>query len=247
MTLYFDPFFSPHPDRLFAPLLTPAEAPAADIVLCTHEHWDHLDPATLASLASCAAAAPVVVPEPIVEQVTRLGIAAARVCAARPGEQLAFGGVTVWPIPACHGLNAPPAVYGFGERPGEYRYLGYVVEVAGVRLFHAGDTIAFDGLIERLRPHAIDIALLPINGRSVFREQHDILGNMDERDAVALAARIGTRLLVPIHYDMFARNLGRPDVLVAEARAHRPEVACLVPAHGERFGVLKGDGVPWTR
>lgn len=245
-TIYIDPFLSEHPERLIAPLLPPAAAPPADYVLCTHEHIDHFDPQTLLALARGAPRARFVVPEHLVEQVAALGISAGQVLGMQADEVLSLGAITLQAVPACHGLKAPPAIYGFDflERAGKqlYRYLGYILDIEGVRVYHAGDTVVYDGLAERLREHEIDIAFLPINGRSYFREQLDIVGNMDEREAADLAAAAGVQLLVPIHYDMFAANLGRPGVLVEYIQARHYELSCLLPAAGRRFTFQKGDG-----
>ena len=243
--VYLDPFLSDRPTRLIPPLFAAESGPLADLVLCTHEHWDHLDPHTLQGLAQASQQARFVVPLPIVEQVTALGISLERVIGVQPDEELELGAVKLFPVPAMHGLKAPPAVYDFGfvERDDKrlYRYLGYVIEMAGVRVYSAGDTIAFDGLIERLRRLEVDIALLPINGRSYFREQLDIVGNLDEREAADLAAAAGVKLLVPTHYEMFAANQGRPGVLVDYVRASHPTLTCYIPAHGRRFTYMKGD------
>lgn len=244
-TIYIDPFLSEYPGRLAPPLVTP-EAAAADYVLCTHEHIDHFDPQTLSGMAQAAPHARFVVPLHLVEQVTALGISAERVLGMQPGEVLHLGAITLQAVPACHGLNAPPAHYGFDfvEREGKnlYRYLGYILEIAGVRIYHAGDTVIYDGLVERLRQQEIDVAFLPINGRSYFREQRDIVGNMDEREAADLAAAAGVKLLVPIHYDMFAANQGRPGALVDYMQANHSGQTCLIPAPGRRFTFVKGDG-----
>ena len=243
--IYLDPFLSEHPARLIPPLFPAEEGAPADLVFCTHEHWDHFDPQTLRGLAKASPQARFVVPLPIVDQVTALGISPERVIGVQPGEELNLGEVKLYPIPAMHGLKAPPAIYDFGfggqGKPRLYRYLGYVIEMAGVRVYSAGDTIAFDGLVERLRQLEVDIALLPINGRSYFREQLDIVGNLDEREAADLAAAIGAKLLVPTHYEMFAANRGRPGVLVDYVRAYHPALACYIPAHGRRFTYMKGD------
>ena len=245
-TVYIDPFLSEYPNRLAPPLFTPEEAPPADYVLCTHEHVDHFDPQTLTGMADTSPRARFVVPQHMVEQVTALGISAERVIGAQPGEVHRLGAITLFSVPACHGLKAPPALYGFDfvERAGKqlYRYLGYILEIAGVRIYHAGDTVIYDGLVERLREFEIDVAFLPINGRNYFREQHDIVGNMDEREAADLAAAAGVKLLIPIHYDMFAANRGRPGTLVEYAQASHPTLSCLIPAAGRRFTFLKGDG-----
>jgi L-ascorbate metabolism protein UlaG (beta-lactamase superfamily) len=244
-TVYLDPFFSPHPARLIPPPFVPEEGPSADLVLCTHEHLDHFDPPSLRGLAQASPRARFVVPLPLVEQVRALGVAPDHVIGVQPGEELVLGALHLFPIPAMHGLKAPPAVYGFDfvARDGRnlYRYLGYVLELARVRVYFAGDTILFDGLVEHLRELAVDVALLPINGRSYFREQLDIVGNLDEREAADLAAAAGVKLLIPIHYDLFAANQGRPGVLVDYVRAQHPELSCSIPAHGRRLTYTKGD------
>jgi L-ascorbate 6-phosphate lactonase len=246
MTIYLDPFLSEHPARLVPPLFPLETAPPADIVFCTHEHWDHLDPATLPALAQHSPRARFVVPRPIVDQITALGIEAERVVGVQPDEEHALGALTVFPMPARHGLKSPPAAYDFGSgeqgSQGHYRYLGYVIELAGVRVYHAGDTVAYDGLVERLQRLAVDVALLPINGRSYFREQQDIVGNFDEREAAEVAAAAGVKVLVPIHHEIFAANLGRPGALAEEIFNRRMEVTCYLPAHGRRFTYVKGDG-----
>jgi len=245
-TVYIDPFLSEYPERLAPPPFTPATAPPADYVLCTHEHVDHFDPQTLPDMARAAPHARFVVPLHMGEQVTALGISAGRVLGTQPGEVLHLGAITLLAVPACHGLKAPPAIYGFDfvERAGKhlYCYLGYILEIAGVRIYHAGDSVIYDGLVERLREQEIDVAFLPINGRSYFREQRDIVGNMDEREAADLAAAAGVKVLVPIHYDMFAANLGRPGTLVDYVQASHSGLTCLIPAPGRRFTFMKGDG-----
>ena len=245
-TVYIDPFLSEYPDRLAPPLFSPGEAAPADYILCTHEHVDHFDPQTLSGMAQISPRVRFVVPLHLVEQVTALGISADRVLGTQPGEVLHLGPITLLAVPACHGLKAPPARYSFDfvERGGKhlYRYLGYILEIAGVRIYHAGDTVIYDGLVERLREQEIDVAFLPINGRSYFREQKDIVGNMDEREAADLAAAAGIKLLVPIHYDMFAANQGRPGILVDYIQASHLGLTCLVPAPGRRFTFVKGDG-----
>ncbi len=68
--VYLDPFLSEHPARLIPPLFAAEVGPPADLVLCTHEHWDHLDPQALRGLAQASLQARFVVPLPIVDQVT---------------------------------------------------------------------------------------------------------------------------------------------------------------------------------
>jgi len=222
-----DPFLSPHPDRLVPPPLDPVELDCVDVVLVTHEHWDHLDGAACAAIARVALQATFLCPEPVVDQLVAAGVPAERVRGARPGETYALAGVTVWPVAAKHGLHAQDA-YSFAAVDGVPRFLGYVVELTGVRLYHAGDTIPYEGLEEAVGALEPDVALLPINGRDWYRERLDIVGNLDAREAAQLAAAIGAELLVPLHYDMFAANLADPGELVRFVRERELALGVLV-------------------
>ena len=242
-TLLVDPFLSPHPDRLVPAPFAPGEAARVEVVACTHDHLDHLDDGFLAALAEASPAARFVVPAPVAERVAGLGIPPERVVGAQPDAPIALGSVTVHPVPACHGVE-PGDAYSFGRElsGGLYRYLGYVFELGGVRVYHAGDTIPYEGMAERLRGLRVDVALLPINGRDAAREAQGIVGNLDELEAAELAARIQADLLVPMHHDMFAANPGSPPRLVEEASRRQQELAVLVPSRARPFTYTRPEG-----
>ena len=233
LTILIDPYLSEHPDRLVPPADHPEAFDFVDLLLITHEHLDHLDEPACRLIAQRAR---VVVPAPIVEQVTALRVHPERVLGVQPGGPVTVGAARVWPVPAMHGLHAADA-YTFGREysGSQYRFLGYVVELDGVRVYHAGDTVMFDGLIEAVRELAPHVALLPINGRDYFREGQDIVGNLNAREAARLAVEIGADLLIPMHYDLFPANLEDPGVLVSYARRHFPHLNVLLPGHFQGF------------
>jgi L-ascorbate 6-phosphate lactonase len=210
-TVLVDPFLSPHPDRLVPPPFPASEARGVDVLLITHDHLDHLDDEAVPAIAAASPGAVVVVPQELVKRVTALGVDPGRVRGLPPDGSVRLGAVTVDAVPACHGEGMDDA-YRLGP------FLGYVVGGGGVRVYHAGDTIVFDGLVERLRELAVDLALLPINGRDAEREAHGLVGNMDEREAAQLALDIGADAAIPLHWDMFASNPGDTGVFVAAAR-----------------------------
>jgi L-ascorbate 6-phosphate lactonase len=230
-TLLLDPYLSPGDDRLVAPPDRAGAFTGLDAVLITHEHMDHLDQDACRALADASPRACFAVPRPIVDQVTALGIEAERVVAMQPGDSVTFGASTVTATAACHGVHVADA-YSLGRdlSGGDVRFLGYVVLAGGVRVYHSGDTIAFDGLAESVREIGADVALLPINGRTPEREAQDLVGNLGPADAADLAVSAGVRVAVPTHYDMFAPNTGDPLAFVAAAREH-DGLAALVPAH----------------
>lgn len=236
VTILFDPFLSPYDGRLHESPLTPAEATGIDVVFCSHEHVDHLDVPSIGAIASASPGATFVVPSPIVDMVIEAGVPADRVVGIQPGDPIDVEGLSVRAVPACHGVTMDDA-YGFGETlsDGLIRFVGFVVDLGGVRIYHAGDTIHFDGMETILEPLGIDVALLPINGRDAERESRGIVGNLDHREAAWLGSRIGAGVLVPMHYDLFARNLGFPGALVETVGREFPEMPVLVPARDRPF------------
>ena len=235
-TVLVDPFLSAHPDRVVPPPFAPEEATGIDLVLITHDHLDHLDDEALPGIAAASPAARFVLPEPVAGRLTDLGVAEERVLPAQPGRPLEVSGVRIDPVPACHGVD-PADAYTFGRElsGGLVRYLGYVLDVGGVRLYHAGDTVHYDGIEETVRALAPEVALLPINGRSPEREAVGIVGNLDEREAVDLAAAVGVATLVPMHFDMFAGNPGDPGLVVDLVRREHPDFAVLLLSRERPF------------
>ncbi|GCE09725.1 MBL fold metallo-hydrolase [Dictyobacter aurantiacus] len=240
-TILIDPFLTPMESRVVPPLFTAEECPPVDLILYTHEHIDHLDIPALKILAHHPSRPRFIAPSPIVDQVLAAGVEPEQLQGVQPEEDITIGGTRVIPLPALHGLSFPPVCYSFGQEisDGHYRYLGYVVELGGIRVYHPGDTLVFEGLTEKLQPLAVDLALLPINGRSYFREQQNLVGNMDEREAADLAAAAGIKAVIPTHYEMFAANVGRPGFFVDYIRATHPEVCCYLPSHGRRLIYMK--------
>ncbi len=242
--LFVDPYLLKREDRTWQAPIGPAELARADVVLVTHEHTDHFDRPTLKAAAEASGSRfRLVVPRPLVDEAVALGIPRDRVIGTQPGETIDLGGAIVHPVPARHGVNVADA-YTLGEAlsGGLVRYLGYVVEVGGVRAYHAGDCIPYEGQTDRVRALRPDLALLPINGRDFYREtERNIVGNMTFREAARLAHDLGVRALVPIHWELFPRNRGYPGDLVAYVADTYPELTVLVTGRGAKV-VWAGPG-----
>ncbi len=83
-----------------------------------------------------------------------------------------------------------------------------------------------------LKPFAVDVALLPINGRAPERQ---VAGNLSAEESVRLAKLIGAKIVIPHHYDMFTFNTANPQEFVREAETQ-----------GQRYQVLRC-GERWSR
>jgi L-ascorbate metabolism protein UlaG (beta-lactamase superfamily) len=96
-------------------------------------------------------------------------------------------GIKFWCIPA-YNTNKP-----FHER--EEDWVGYVIDLSGVLVYHAGDT---DIILEMksLSTANIDIALLPIGGTYT----------MNAGEAAKAASLIKPKLAIPMHYGSISKT-----------------------------------------
>lgn len=232
-----DPYLSEHLTHKYAqtdkPHIRMTRAPlrggdltGIEWVFASHKHSDHLDPGTLPALFEASPAARLILPAALIDHAVGLGLKRERLLPTRGEETLQVGKLTVHSIPSAHpGLD-------YDDRTG-YPFLGFVFEADGVTIYHSGDTIVYDGLVERLQRFNIDLAFLPINGSDARREQLHVPPNMDGEQALALARQIGARLVIPHHYDMFTFNTADVGVFANQAASAGQAISVL---HcGEQF------------
>jgi L-ascorbate 6-phosphate lactonase len=233
-----DPFLSGRPDRRYEPPATAADFADVTLVLCTHEHVDHLDLPFLREFCAVNSAARIVVPLPVVEVATAGGIDRARLVGAVPGEELHDRDVTVHPVPALHGIGGDePVVYEFARDGGPVRFLGYVLEIGGIRFYHSGDCLVYPELPGTLSALAPDVLMIPINGRDYMREARGIVGNMNETEAAWLCTQVGPSYVIPMHYECIAGNTGNPGHFTTLIRDSETPAAVLAPARATPFTV----------
>lgn len=225
-----DPFFAEHDARLYPPLSVDEHGSNVDWLLVSHPHIDHLDPFSLREVSARSPDLTIVAAAGVEAEVREAAPDASFAGVGR-GDRLDLpgaGAVTV--VPAIHGMTVAD---GYPDDP---RFVGYVLELAGTNLYHAGDTIVTDSLRDALAPLQIDVALLPVNGRTHYREAEGLVGNMGTRDAVALATEVGASILVPYHWDLFRGNTEWPGRVVDDA----------VEAEAPLHVLTLRRGVPWA-
>lgn len=214
--LLFDPYLSDSLTRKYAStdkphvrmaelVIAPERLDFVDVVTSSHNHTDHLDAETLQPLFKANPNIQMVVPEANREFAAgRIGVPSERLIGLDAGQSQDISGFTFHAVPAAHEQLDK-------DKAGRHIYLGFVVKFGPWSIYHSGDTVLFDGMAEWLRSHAVDVALLPINGRAPERR---VSGNLWGREAAQLAKDIGAKLVVPCHYDMFDFNTATPDEFV---------------------------------
>jgi L-ascorbate metabolism protein UlaG (beta-lactamase superfamily) len=212
--------------RMTALSIAPAQLRSIDVVTSSHNHTDHLDAETLQAVLRANPAAKLVIPEANRAFVAdRLGCDPRWPIGITDGESLDICKVSIRAVPAAHNEIDR-------DEQGRCRYLGYVLRLGKVTVFHSGDTLRYPNMADLLRPFAIDVALLPINGN---RPERHVAGNLFGDEAAELAHDIGARLVVPCHYEMFEFNTEPPDLFVETCR--RIQQTCKVMRCGERMAI----------
>ena len=194
----------PHTRMMPAPV-TVAELGDVDLVLCTHHHTDHMDPETLALLAARDPHLRFVVPAASLASAReRVGVSDDRLIPIDAGDRIELlPGLQIHAVRAAHEALER-------DHAGRHRFLGYVVEAGGLRLFHSGDCVPFEGQCEEIAAAGIDLALLPVNGRSELLRRVGIAGNFTMAEAVVLCEACGIPAMIAHHYGMFAFNTVDP-------------------------------------
>ncbi len=156
-TLVFDPY-------------TVTAGEPADLILISHEHFDHCSPDDVARFQKEDS---VIVTEP--QAGAKL---TGDVRTLAPGETLDLDGIKILAV-ASYNTDKP-------FHPRDNQWLGFVVTLDGVSIYHAGDT----DLIPEMEGLDVDIALLPVSGTYV----------MTWEQAVEAAKQIRPKAAVPMHY-----------------------------------------------
>ena len=183
-------------------VIAPEQLGFVDVVTSSHNHTDHLDGDTLIPLLRTNPGLRVLVPRANVNfAAERLQVSAEKLTPIRVGDEaMKIGPFTFHAIPSAH--ETPEQ-----DENGDYRCMGLIVQVGERTIYHSGDCIPYDGLVDRLKQWKIDLALLPINGRDPAR---GVAGNFTCEEASQLGREINAGMIIPCHYEMFEFNTVSP-------------------------------------
>lgn len=144
------------------------------------------------------------------------------------------------PVPAAHEA--------FDRTPeGDYPYLGYVIRMGAVTVYHAGDTLVYDGLAERLCRLEVDIAILPdkvvitgtLHKQIFFVADDDIVHHMGED--IPFTTFVDLPGISPGDSVTFA---SRPPPCLRPRSLRSPPVSYVLPGQGAGR-LYSGPGAGW--
>ena len=230
-TICIDYYASPADNRLSQPPISAKELNGVDAFLGTHDHLDHIDHEAWKIWAKTNPEAKFLFPRKHIEAVLADGIAEENAVGLNEGENYRIGDFMVHAIAASHEFLDKD------DETGLYPYLQYIIEVNGIRIYHAGDTVRYEGMLPKLQAFGnFDIGLLPINGRDAKRYRNNCIGNMTFQEAADLAGELGVKTVMPGHWDMFADNSANPQEFAdyLDAKYHG-KVVCKIPRLMEKL------------
>lgn len=148
----------------------------ADLILCTHSHYDHFSPKDILAVANEST---VIITTPDCQkEVEKMGFLEDNVYYAKPYDEIDFEGISIKTIPA---YNKHKEFH-----PKKNNWLGYLIELDNNVYYIAGDT---DKTKEACQVEC-DVAFLPVGGTYT----------MDYLEAASLTKKIKPKFVIPTHY-----------------------------------------------
>ena len=163
-TIYIDPFKI---DRNYND---------ADIIFITHDHYDHYSEEDIDKVINENAV--IVIPEELLTKVLKKGINKNAIITVEPNQKYMVQGIKFETVPA---YNTNKIFH-----PKENGWVGYVIEINGIKYYIAGDT----DITEENKKVKCDVAFVPVGGTYT----------MDFKEAAQLVNQIQPKVAVPIHY-----------------------------------------------
>jgi L-ascorbate metabolism protein UlaG (beta-lactamase superfamily) len=220
--LLFDPYLSdslskkyaqtdkPH-TRISELVIDPSLLNMIDAITSSHNHTDHLDAETLLPIFEKNSAIKFIIPE-----ANRAFVCERVKCkndfpiGLNDLQSIDIESFKIIGVPAAHNSIER-------DEAGNLKFMGFVVTFGRYKVYHSGDTIWYDRIVEILKEFEVDIAFLPINGNKPERR---VAGNLNYEEAAKLGKEIGAKLTIPHHYDLFEFNTENSQNFIQKAEQY---------------------------
>jgi L-ascorbate metabolism protein UlaG (beta-lactamase superfamily) len=227
------------PRRFHPPPISIEALPPIDVVLISHDHFDHLDMATVQALA--ARGSRFAVPLGVGAHLEAWSIPAGQITELDWDESVRVGALELVATPARHYSGRNPL------RRDAMLWSSWVVKGPRHRIFFSGDSGYFDGFQAIGAAHGpFDLTLVKIG--ACDRTWQDI--HMSPEEAVRAHVDLGGKLLLPVHWGTFnlafhAWNAPAEEVVVAAVASG---ASLAIPRPGQWFEPVAPPPLdPWWR
>ena len=180
-TIYIDPYDIPED----------ADLEKADYIFITHDHFDHMDFKAIKKLST---------PDTTIVTPHSCSVEGFSTCTLQIGQKEKLDSISVETVPA---YNINKRFHPKGQ------YVGYIIEMDGVRIYHAGDT----DYTPEMKEVSADIALIPVGGTYT----------MDVEDAKKAVKEMKVNYIIPMHYGVI------PDTEADVSKLESDKVVILKP------------------
>lgn len=213
--------------------ISPEKITNVDYILCSHAHSDHMDPETISILSNKNPEVKIIVPAAEKKEALNRGAKLSQIRLMNDGEILKLEeGLEIDGVAAAHEKLKI-------NQKGEHHFLGFIINFEGIRIYHSGDCVPYEGLTQKLNKMQLDIALLPINGRDEFRLKNNIEGNFFVEEVLDICKSAKIANLIVHHFGMFAYNTVREDVLEMLRNLNSPQLQIIIPEIKKIYKIKK--------
>ena len=148
----------------------------ADLILCTHSHYDHFSPDDIKAVSKETTV--IITTTDCTSDISKTGICEENTYYVKPYDEFDYQGINIKAIPAYNKYKE--------FHPKEREWVGYIIDIDEHRYYIAGDT---DKTKEACAVKC-DVAFLPVGGTYT----------MNYVEAAALASKIEPKYVIPTHY-----------------------------------------------
>ena len=173
----------------------------ADIIFITYDHYDHYSEEDIDKVIKPDTT--IVIPEGMQVKLLKKGVKNSNIITVEPEKTYVVEGLKFETIPA---YNVNKAFH-----PKDNGWVGYILEIDGIRYYIAGDT----DITEENKRVKCDIAFVPVGGTYT----------MDFKEAAELVNEIKPKVAVPIHYGSI---VGTSEDAINFQKLLNPEIKCKI-------------------
>ena len=155
----------------------------ADLIFVTHDHYDHYSEEDIDKVKKEDTV--IIAPEELLTKLLRKGFRQDHIITVEPNKEYITEGIKFETVPA---YNTNKQFH-----PKENEWVGYIIEIKGIRYYIAGDT----DITEENKKVKCDVAFVPVGGTYT----------MDFKEAAYLINEIKPKIAIPTHYEKYLEEM----------------------------------------